>query len=122
MRLHMKALVLLAFATGTAACASSSGRSPEAPSKGPIKYEGGDGLTCESRVIIKGATGSREGVAAEYNWLRTKYPGHKVQQQSLSKCAGKPADVLEISTVEGKSLALYFDISDFFGREFGLAP
>jgi hypothetical protein len=121
MRLHMKALVLFALATGLAACATSSGRSTEAPSKA-IKYEGGDGLTCESRVIIKGATGSRQGVAAEYDWLRTKYPGHQVQGQSLSKCAGKPADVLEITTAEGKSLALYFDISDFFGREFGLAP
>jgi hypothetical protein len=116
----MKALVLFALATGTAACASSSGRSPEGPSSATIRYEGGDGLTCESRVIIKGATGSQQGVAAEYDWLRTKYPGHQVQRQSLSKCAGKPADVLEISTVDGKSLALYFDISDFFGKEFGL--
>ncbi len=45
-----------------------------------------------------------------------------MRKQALRQCAGKPADVLEITTAEGKDLAIHFDISDFFGKEFGFAP
>ena len=139
--MSLKIALVLAVLAATAACTNTSQPGPVAP--GPAAptpaasapaappsaakeaakspgYEGGDGLSCESRVIIRGATGSANGVPMEYAWIKQKYPGFRMRQQSLRQCAGKPADVLDITTAEGKDLSIYFDISDFFGKEFGL--
>lgn len=74
---------------------------------------GGDGLTCDTRVIIH-ADNEAAGIAAEHGWLRAKYPGYKLGMQSLGQCAKSPADVLSITTTDGKTLEIYFDISSFF--------
>jgi hypothetical protein len=85
-----------------------------------ITYAGGNGLGCDRRVIVQGAQSERDGVGAEYFWLRANYPGYKMRQQGLSKCDGHPTDVLAIETVDGQQLKIYFDISAFFGKGFGL--
>jgi hypothetical protein len=84
-----------------------------------ISFGGGNGLSCERRVIVQGTTNEMAGVSAEYAWLRAKYPGFKRGPQSLMKCDGKPADKLSIRTASGKALDVYFDISAFFGKGFG---
>ena len=83
----MKPLVLMLTLTLTA-CATgagpgSAGGAPAGP-KG-VTYEGGDGLSCETRVVIRGAAGEMDGVAAERAWLRAKYPGSKLRKQSMMK-------------------------------------
>jgi hypothetical protein len=62
------------------------------------------------------------GVAAEYEWLRQKYPESKMVMQSLvnmnvAKSGEKKIyfDVLKIELKNGESKELYFDISSFFG-------
>jgi hypothetical protein len=124
-----KVTFVVAALVGATACANTSSQpGPAAPSNAandgakPITYEGGDGLSCETRVVIRGATGSGTGVPAEYDWLKVKYPGYHMRKQALVQCAGKSADALEITSADGKDLRIYFDISDFFGKEFGLTP
>ena len=92
------------------------------PTSGPgvrdgITFAGGNGLSCSTRVVILGASGSRAGVAAEHAWLHAKYPGYRLNTQALGECEGKDTDVLTLTTSEGKDTTVYFDISDFFGKE-----
>lgn len=98
------------------ACATTSQGTRNALSR--VRYEGGDGLTCESRVVIRGATGEHQGVDAEYVWLRRKYPGHKMNGQALTECEEHPTDKMSITTADGRDVDVHFDISDFFGKGF----
>lgn len=108
------ALLLTACATGGGP--GSPGGAPAGP-KG-VTFEGGDGRSCETRVVIRGAAGEMDGIAAEHAWLRAKYPGSKLRMQSLTKCAEQPADQMTIATADGRTVDVYFDISDFFGKGF----
>src|SRR4029077_4065202 len=61
---------------GCAAGGGTGGGSAPAGPKG-VTCAGGDGLSCETRVVIRGAAGEMDGVAAEHAWLRARYPGSK---------------------------------------------
>ena len=80
-----------------------------------MTYGGGDGLSCETRVLVH-VDNEIAGVSAEYAWLAAKYPGYERGTQGLGKCGEAPVDVLHIKTAEGKELDVYFDISEFFGH------
>jgi hypothetical protein len=98
-------------------CATSSGAhaSHQADLKKPkpAVYSEGDGLSCDTRIIVRAKT-EPGGVAAEYNWLYAKYPGAKVQSQEPGQCGQAPADIVSITTADGKTLEIHFDISQFF--------
>jgi hypothetical protein len=108
-------------------CATSSGgqRTDASGSAIPgvpagISFGGGNGLDCGQRVIVQGTEDERAGVRAEYAWLRNTYPGFQMDSQALMRCDGKPADKLSIHTASGDAVDVYFDISAFFGKRFGL--
>ena len=110
MKLERVAVILLGLGIGGCATTSSSNASSG------VGYKGGDGLTCESRVVIRGARGEQQGVAAEHAGLRRKYPGHKVNGQALMECQEHATDKLSITTADGRDVDVHFDISDFFGK------
>lgn len=85
------------------------------PDDSGISYEGGDGHSAESAVIVRGAEDSMEGISAEYKWLEREHPGATLRMQSLREQGGRMYDVLEIETSDGASQEIWFDISDFFG-------
>jgi hypothetical protein len=119
----MKLAPVFFLALALAACATTSagGGSAGIPGVAPgIRFEGGDGTSCATRVVIKGASGSPDGVAAEYAWLNAKYPGYKVGEQALIDCDRHPSDKLTATNEEGKTITVFFDVSDFFGKGFGL--
>lgn len=74
-----------------------------------------DGLSYEKAIVINKSNES-EGIKAEYEWLTKNYPGYKSKGQSLNYYKNKPYDIIEITTAEGQSKTLYFDISEFFGK------
>lgn len=74
-----------------------------------------DGKSFETAIIIT-ETHERQGVDAEYAWIKVKYPGAKTQGQALSSHDKKPYDIIHIVTAEGTKLDVYFDISSFFGK------
>ena len=74
-----------------------------------------DGSNYENAIVIK-AKNETAGVAAEYKWLREKYPGHKLIQQSLSSEGKKHYDIMKIQTKDGEEKSIYFDITNFFGK------
>ncbi len=108
------ALGLVLLATGCAG-GTPSPAAPAAPAGGDGLYSGGDGLSCESAVVVH-ASDTLAGVQAEYAWVRAHYPGYQKGGQALTECGDKPADRLDIRTADGKEVSLYFDISNFFGK------
>jgi hypothetical protein len=84
-----------------------------------IRFEGGAGTSMADAIVIRGAHGEGDGVAAEYKYLEMVYGprnlGYKVQSQSLLSNAGKSYDRLDVE-VKGQSLGVYFDITDYFGK------
>ncbi len=81
-----------------------------------ITYEGGDGLSCENAVLIRGASDNFAGVHAEYVWLRKHYPGYKRQKQAHTKPAERHYDELTIKKADGSTITVCFDITEFFGK------
>jgi hypothetical protein len=111
----MRGPVLAATALAFAACASA----PPIPGVAPgISFRGGDGSSCQTRIIIRGAANVDAGMAAERQWIRAKFPGYRLKNQSLVDCEDDPTDSVTIVNVAGNERTLYFDISDFFSKEF----
>ena len=80
-----------------------------------ISLTGGDGLTKDTAVIIKGARGSLEGVGAEVLWAYSTHPDWRKHGQALVRDAGRVYDRIKYTTPDGTAEA-WFDITDFFGK------
>jgi hypothetical protein len=106
---------LLTAMLGLLACASA----PAVPGVAPgITFRGGDGTSCDARIRIKGAVNADTGVAAEHRWIRARYPGFRVLQQSLIDCEEEPTDRMTLVNVVGDERIVYFEISDFFPKSY----
>ena len=109
----------MAMVVASVACATGGpGAAPGAPAG--VTFDGGGGLTCETRIVIHGAAGETAGIAAEHAWLRAHYPDHKPRRQVLAECQQHPTDIMAITTADGRDIEVHFDISEFFGKGFGL--
>ena len=80
-----------------------------------VTFAGGDGLSCETAILIKGAK-EDTGVQSEYGWLAQRYPGYYVEKQSFEERDKRLYDVIEITTREGVRKKVYFDITEFYQR------
>ncbi len=108
---------LLATLAATA-CMVAAGPVPAQQAAGvasSIRYSGGDGLTLKKSIVIAGATNTREGEAAELDWIREHHPGATFQ--SRGRITGPPHyDVVTVKLANGALMDLHFDISGFFGK------
>lgn len=85
-----------------------------------VKYEGGDGKTTESAIIIRNAHTERNGNAAEYAYIEKKYGiknvDWKLLYQSYFPLNQKRFDSLNIQLMKNNEIIiLNFDITEFFG-------
>ncbi len=112
---HSVFLGLLVVLSGCGGPAAVPKTPASVPGGNGVSYSGGDGLSCESRIVVH-APSEDLGVPAEYAWLRKHYPRFRAFAQALIECDGKPADRLDIRSANGQELSLYFDISSFFGK------
>jgi len=74
-----------------------------------------EGTSFDNPVVIKEESEST-GVSAEYAWLRQRYPGYRIVNQTLTFQNKKPYDIIKIIIKEGKEVSVYFDISNFYGK------
>lgn len=85
-----------------------------------ITYEGGGGETLDEAIRIRGALDHMAGVKAEYAYLEEIFgePGTDwmLEMQILHFVDERPYDELRICLADGTRKALYFDLSDFFGK------
>lgn len=100
----------------------SAGGAPGAPSAIPntaIRFLGGDGSSVAQAIVIHGATGEADGVAAEY-WYVTALLGKRgtdwqLGTQALLEHGGHQYDLLDIKAQNGPH-QFYFDITEYFGK------
>jgi len=85
-----------------------------------IRFEGGDGSNIKQAIVIKGAKGESDGVAAEYKYLEMLYgpkgQGHNVRGQALMENGARSFDKLDVDLKDGRSISVFFDITDYFGK------
>ncbi|MFM9986749.1 MAG: hypothetical protein ACKVOK_16030 [Flavobacteriales bacterium] len=83
--------------------------------RGTYTYEGGDGTSFETAVIILEKS-SGTGIDAEYAWIDLNFPGNSILSQSLVNHGGHAYDVIEFRDANKKSHSIYFQIDNFFGK------
>lgn len=97
----------LALTLGLAACTTET--SQVATAAAPVRTPGSS-----EQTAIKATS-----IAFEYQWIAKHRPGWKpVSQALLINDADEPFDRITIEK-GGKTEAIYFDISSFFGTGFG---
>ena len=106
----MKTLLLIPFATLLAGCQMV------APHSQPLVCAGGDGSSCQQAVVISNAKYRETAMVAEKLWLDHKYPGRHETNQSALNSVGKHYDMIELTTVDGQPVKVYFDTSDCFAK------
>jgi len=90
--------------------------------KNMIIITGGDGSSEETAIVIRNAKNEKEGVNAEYEVV-AKYYGvedkdWRLVDQSFiqNEINGKCFDILKIEDQDGQRYAIWFDITDFYGK------
>jgi hypothetical protein len=88
--------------------------------KGYITFSNNNGESIDDAIIILNAQTDLEGVDAEYYYLEKMF-GKKgtdwnLDHQSLANEDGVYYDTLDITLTDGRTLTIYFNITDFFGK------
>jgi hypothetical protein len=83
---------------------------------GPVQFAGGDGSSVESAVVIRGAKNEKDGIASEHHYLSQHFGSWFLKRQVLVNQKGRVYDQMEITDQNGKQRAVFFDITDFFGK------
>lgn len=82
-----------------------------------IQYKGGSGSSEQKAVIILGAESELEGVDAEYEYIQSLHTNFELESQTFLDEKNKKYDILTIKLPGGAKKDIWFDISDFYGRE-----
>ena len=82
-----------------------------------IQYKGGGGSSEQEAVIILGAENELEGVDAEYEYIQSLYTNFELDSQTFLEKRNKKYDILTIKLPGGNKKDIWFDITDFYGRE-----
>jgi len=93
----------------------------QTPDLSRVTYEGGNGTSIETAIIIKNAGNERNGIAAEYAYISKihgqKFTTWKPNGSSTNFMNGKKIDIINITTLpRNEQKMYYFDISDFYGK------
>lgn len=116
-------VVAPAAPTATVAMSQANATTPNRPTGIPgtkIRFEGGDGSDAKTAIVIRGASGETDGVAAEYKYLEmlhgTRGVDFKVGSQSLLQEGARSLDRLDVALKDGTSTHVFFDITEYFGK------
>jgi hypothetical protein len=105
----LKYLLTLVLAAALLSCASPTA------STGVSSPSGRDGSSAAKAIVVP-ETGEMTGVAYEYEYIRSHYPGAQPIMQALAVEGNKAYDLITFKTRDGKQHTIYFDIHRFFGR------
>jgi hypothetical protein len=89
-----------------------------------VEFTEKSGETPEDAIVILNTKDSIEGVNAEYEYLGRKYgmrgKDWNLKLQSLVQNEGKFYDRMDLIFSDGSEKTIYFEITEFFGKGFGL--
>ena len=91
------------------------------PTDTGLRYEGGNGATIDTAIIILGARAETEVIHAELHRLRDWYgklgeDWYKVNQEH-TQFRDREIDVIDIVFKNGQKRTLYFDVTEWWGRK-----
>ena len=93
--------------------------SPRGGRPGGIYFEGGDGGTITTAVVVRGADSDLAGTYGAFAWLVNKYgekdKDWKLIAHSHGQHEGRDIDTFEIELQCGARLCVYFDCTESFG-------
>jgi hypothetical protein len=93
---------------------------PPEPAEGAqalIVFDGGDGSSSDSAVVIKGARNTREGLEAQSLWVGKNYWGwQRHARHPVAKVKERVLDPVEFRTPQGEVRTVFFDVSEFYGK------
>ena len=75
-----------------------------------------DGSSFERAIVIEEKT-ERGGIDAENTQLQTLFPGSKRVSQRFEIYKDKQHEIINITTADGREIAVYFDVSSYFGKQ-----
>ena len=88
--------------------------------KGYITFSNNNGESIDDAIIILNAQTDSEGLDAEYYYLEKRFGKRgtdwNLDQQSLVNEDGANYDAMDITLSDGRTLNVYFDITNFFGK------
>jgi hypothetical protein len=117
--------VCLGFLILVAGCGSTSPPAAPAPpptagaqtpapvSSSPAVVEG---ESLEAAVLVP-AGNEADGIAFENEWIYSRYGRFRRRFGGLASLAGRRYDVVKVELSDHSERTLYFDVTDFFGRE-----
>jgi hypothetical protein len=120
-----KRWVCLGFLIAVAGCGSTSPPAAPAPpptadaqrpppvSSSPAVVEG---ESLEAAVLVP-AGNEEDGIAYENEWIYRHYGRFRRRSGGVASLAGRRYDVITVELSDHTQRTLYFDITDFFGRE-----
>lgn len=86
-----------------------------------ISFSENSGQSMEDAIIIMNATGEDDGVGSEYYYLEEKFGDAvlwgQISQSLVGDEEGRSYDVLEVPLTSGETVTIYFDITDFYGKD-----
>jgi len=101
-----------------AGCRSSSPATPaqSPPSATPAVPLIAEGESLEAAVLVP-ADNEEDGIAYENDWIWRHYGRFRRRSGGLASQAGRRYDVIKVELSDHTERTLYFDITDFYGRE-----
>ena len=76
----------------------------------------GEGEAVDTAVLVP-ARSEEQGVAWENDWIWRRYGRFRKKSVGLATLAGRRLDVVTVELPDGSERTIYFDITEFFGRE-----
>lgn len=83
-----------------------------------IQIRGGNGSSKEKAIIILGAENEWQGIDVEYNCIERKVGYFEIESQTFLDEGDKKYDCMKVEGSTGKKVELWFDITDFYGKEY----
>jgi hypothetical protein len=75
------------------------------------------GLSLAEAVTIEGAKDDEALDKAERAWIAKRYPGSRADHRSIRGIQFRHYSVIELTTAEGQSQTVFFDITDYFSHQ-----
>ena len=94
---------------------ASANNNPNSVNSTAIVHAPADGKSFETAIVINKKT-EKEGINAEYQWIREHYSNYHVVKQAIVYNDDKRFDVITIEIADGSNQDIYFDITKFFGH------
>jgi hypothetical protein len=117
----VKRWVVPGLLAAAAACRSAA-RPPAAPAQPPPAIASSspgpvaEGESLEAAVLVP-ADNEEDGIAWENNWIYDHHGRFRRRSGGLASLNGRRYDVLTVELSDHTERVLYFDITDFYGRQ-----